>query len=270
MIFTEEDKKDFENAKECYVCGGKFNGYFKDLNKCRDHCHFSGKYRGAAHNKCNLIMKKTNFIPVFFHNLEGYDSHLFIRNLGVSEGDINCIPKTEEKYISFSKNIEVDNFRDKKGRKISIMREIRFIDSFKFMSVSLESLGNNLEKDQFHNVNKVVSGRKRELMLKKGVFPYEYMDCLEKLDETELAEKEKFYSKLNDRGVTDEEYEHAKNVWNEFEMETMRNYHDLYMTTDVLVLADIFENFRKICMENDGLDPCMVLYITWTFFGMHC
>ena len=59
-------------------------------------------------------MKKTNFIHVFFHNLEGYDSHLFIKNLGVSEGNINCIPKTEEKYISFSKNIEVDNFRDKK------------------------------------------------------------------------------------------------------------------------------------------------------------
>ena len=78
---------------------------------------------------------------------------------------------------------------------------------------------------------------------------------MEKLDETELPAKEEFYSKLNDRGVTDEEYEHAKNVWNEFEMETMRNYHDLYMNTDVLILADVFENFRKICMENYGLDP---------------
>ena len=81
------------------------------------------------------------------------------------------------------------------------------------------------------------------------------MDCLEKLDERKLPEKEKFYSKLNDKGITDEEYEHAKNVWNEFEMETMRNYHDLYMVTDVLILADVFENFRRICMENYGLDP---------------
>ena len=92
-------------------------------------------------------------------------------------------------------------------------------------------------------------------MLKKGVFPYDYMDGLEKLDETELLEKEKFYSKLNDRDITDEEYEHAKNVWKEFEMETMRNYHDLYMITEVLILADVFENFRKICMENCKLDP---------------
>ena len=67
-------------------------------------------------------MKKTNFILVFFHNLEGYDSHLFIKNLGVSEGNINCIPKTEEKYISFGKNIVVDSFRGKKGKK-NILQE---------------------------------------------------------------------------------------------------------------------------------------------------
>ena len=117
IIFTEENKKDFENAKVCYACEEPFNGYIKDLNKCKDHDHFTGKYRGIAPNKCNLIMIKPNFIPVFFHNLEGYDSHLFIKNLGVSEGDINCIPKTEEKYISFSKNIVVDSYTNKKGKK---------------------------------------------------------------------------------------------------------------------------------------------------------
>ena len=81
------------------------------------------------------------------------------------------------------------------------------------------------------------------------------MNCLEKLYETELPEKEKFYSKLNDKSISDKEYAHAKNVWKEFELETMRNYHDLYMITDVLTLADIFENFRKICIENYKLDP---------------
>ena len=67
--------------------------------KVRDHCHFTGKYRSATHNQCNSRMKKTNFIPVIFHNLQNYDSHLFIKNLGFTEGNINCIPKTEEKYI---------------------------------------------------------------------------------------------------------------------------------------------------------------------------
>ena len=172
MIFTGEDEMDCALVKVCYACEEPFNGYIKDHNKYRDHCYFTGKYRGAANNKCNLIMKISNFIPVFFHNLEGYDSHLFIKNFEVSEGNINCIPKTEEKYISFSKNLVVDNYINEKGKKRNIMREIRFIDSLKFMNASLESLANNLEKDQFHNVNKVCSRNKRELMLKKGFFPY--------------------------------------------------------------------------------------------------
>ena len=187
MIYTEENKNDFENAKVCYACEEPFCTWNKDYFKVRDHDHFAGEYRGAAHNICNLKIRAPNFIPVFFHNLEGYDSHLFIKNLGVSEGEINCIPKTEEKYISFSKKIIIDSYTNEKDKKINIAREIRFIDSFKFISTSLERLANNLEKDQFHNVNNICSGKKRELMLKKGVFPYDYMDCLEKLDETELS-----------------------------------------------------------------------------------
>ena len=116
MIYTKENKKDFENAKVCYACEEPFSGYIKDLIKCRDHDHFAGEYRGAAHNMCNL-MRAPNFIPVFFHNLEGYDSHILIKNLGVSEGNINCIPKTEEKYISFSKNIIVHSYTNEKGKK---------------------------------------------------------------------------------------------------------------------------------------------------------
>ena len=137
----------------------------------------------------------------------------------------------------------------KKVKKTNITREIRFIDSFKFISTSLERLANNLEKDQFHNVNNICSGKKRELMLKKGVFPYDYMDCLEKLDETELPEKEKFYSKLNGNDITDKEYEHAKNVWKEFNMKTMRNYHDLYIITDVLILADVLKILEKFARK---------------------
>ena len=201
MVFTEEDEKDFENAKRCYVCKNLFYNYEKG-QKCRDHCHFTGKYRGAACGFCNLKMKKPNFIPVFFHNLEGYDSHLFIKSLGKTEGEIRCIPKTEEKYISFSKIISVEN---------SVI-EIRFLDSFKFLSLSLVNLGKNLEPQQFQNVNKVVSGRKCELMMKKGVFPYDWFDSIEKLEETHLPSKEEFYSKLDDKDISDEEYEHAKNV----------------------------------------------------------
>ena len=114
MIFGENEKIEFENAEKCWLCNGEFS---EDDKKVRDHCHYTGKFRGAAHNSCNLKYKKPKFIPVVFHNLSGYDSHLFIKNLGVSEGKINCIPTNEEKYISFSKEIEVGKYVDKKGEK---------------------------------------------------------------------------------------------------------------------------------------------------------
>ena len=93
---TNDDETCFNAARDCYACGLEL----KD-DRVRDHCHLTGKYRGAAHSKCNLKMRTPTFVPVLFHNLEGYDSHLFIKSLG---GRISCIPKTDEKYISFSKN----------------------------------------------------------------------------------------------------------------------------------------------------------------------
>ena len=89
----------------------------ENKKKGRDHCHFTGKFRGAAHNICNLQFKKPKFTPVIIHNLSGYDSHLFVKNLGKTEGDIKCIPNNEEKYISFSKDIVVDEYINKKGEK---------------------------------------------------------------------------------------------------------------------------------------------------------
>ena len=144
MIFTEKDQSAFEKATVCWICQGEFD---ETQKKVRDHCHFTGKFRGAAHNLCNLKFKKPNFTPVIFHNLSGYDSHLFVKNLGKSEGDIKCIPNNEEKYISFSKDIVVvGEYENKKGEKKKIMHEIRFIDSFKFMASSLDSLVGNLVK----------------------------------------------------------------------------------------------------------------------------
>ena len=94
----KEEQTGFEDATTCWICHG---GFDENDKKVRDHGHFSGKYRGAAHNKCNLQYKKPKFIPIVFHNLSGYDSHLFIKKLGKTEGNINCIPNNYEKYISF-------------------------------------------------------------------------------------------------------------------------------------------------------------------------
>ena len=123
------------------------------------------------------------------------------------------------------------------------------------MAASLDELVNNLPKDDFIILGLYYSSDKFNLLARKGVYPYEYMDSLEKLKETTLPLKEAFYSRLNDRGISDEDYAHALKVWRIFKMEYFKDYHELYNKVDVLLLADVFENFRNICLENYELDP---------------
>ena len=253
MIFTEEDEKRFNENKECWICDKPL----KD-DKVRDHCHYTGRYRGAAHNSCNLKYRKPKFIPVFFHNLSGYDSHLFIKKLGSPDEkeNIDCIPNNEEKYISFSKNIKVGQYKDKKTGEVRDKTfKIRFLDTFKFMGSSLEALVNNLPKDAFNNLERYYTGEKAELIKRKGFYPYEYMNTEERFNETKLPPKRAFYSRLSEKGITKGDYKHALNVWNVFNMKTFLDYHELYNETDVLLLADVFENFRDLCLKIYGLDP---------------
>ena len=256
MVMTQEDKIDYYNATHCHIC----EEYLEDTDdenykKVRDHCHLTGKYRGAAHSICNLKFRLPKFYPVIFHNLSGYDSHLFIKNLGKSEGKIDCIPNNEEKYISFTKHILVDKFINKKGEEKEVKREIRFIDSFKFMAASLDSLVKNLPKDSFKNLTEFYKGDELKLLLRKGVFPYDWFDSFDRLSSTSLPPKESFHSILNDSGITEEDYQYAQKVWETFNMKTMRDYHDLYLKSDVLLLSDVFENFRDVCLDNYHLDP---------------
>ena len=256
LKWTKKDKRAYKASTYCHICEDEL------LNdKVADHCHLTGKFRGAAHNKCNLEYRTPKFFPVIFHNLAGYDAHIFVKNLGVTEGKINCIPKDEENYISFTKEIEVDTFTkeievDNKTKTISVKRELRFIDNFKFMATSLDSPANNLPDNMFNNLSYFYEEQARlKLLKRRGVYPYDYMDCFERLSETTLPPIESFYSELNKSGISEDNYTHVQNVWETFEMETLQDYHDLYLKTDVLLLADVFENFRDVCQENYGLDP---------------
>ena len=257
MIFTEEDKKQFNKASDCWICGEELGN-----DRVRDHCHFTGQYRGAAHNSCNLKYRKPKSISVFFHNLSGYDSHLFIKKLGTPDKkeNIDCIPNNEEKYISFSKTIKTGQYTNKKGEVKDKTFKIVFKDSLKFMSSSLGDLVNNLPKDAFKNLLKYFTSKQAEILKQKGFYPYEYMDSIEKFNDTKLPPREVFYSKLSGRGIKEKDYNHAWNVWNTFKMKTFKEYHELYNITDVLLLADVFENFRDICLKIYGLDP--VYYFT--------
>ncbi|XP_073237767.1 uncharacterized protein [Porites lutea] len=250
LILTKDEQKSFDKAEFCHICN-------KDLfeDEVRDHCHFKGQYRGAAHNSCNLKCRKPLILPVIFHNLQLYDAHLFIKQLATLPGELNCIPSTEEKYISFSKKIKVDEYRSKKtGQMIPLYFEIRFIDSFKFLQTSLANLVSNLQPDDFYNTKREFK-KNVDLLTRKGVYPYDYVSSLEKLSETQLPPKEEFYSKLNDEDITEDDYQHASNVWDTFKCKSLRDYHDLYLKSDVLLLSDVFENFRKTFLKHYKLDP---------------
>ena len=247
---TSREEKEFHKAVLCHICKKPL-----DDDRVRDHCHFTGKYRGAAHNSCNLQCRKPMILPVLFHNLQGYDAHLFIKQLSRLPGDLTCIPSTEEKYISFSKKIKVDEYISRRtGETVSLYFEIRFIDSFKFLQTSLANLVSNLQPDDFINTKEIFK-ENVELLTRTGVYPCDYITSIETLSETHLPPKEEFYSKLNDEGLTDSDYQHAINVWNKFQCQTIRDYHDLYLKSDVLLLADVFENFRATCFHHYNLDP---------------
>ena len=257
MIFTPENEKEFINASNCWICGE-----YMGNDRVRDHCHFTGKFRGAACNSCNLKLKRQNNISVFFHNLAGYDSHLFIKKLGTPEEkeNIDCIPNNEEKYISFSKTIITGQYKNNQGETKDKTFKIIFKDSLKFMSSSLGTLVNNLPRDAFNNLLKYFTPEQAEILKQKGFYPYEYMDNVEKFKENKPPPRKAFYSKLSGRGITKTDYKHVWNVWNTFNMKSLKDYHEFYNITDVLLLADVFENFRDLCLKNYGLDP--VYYYT--------
>ena len=188
LLKKEQDY--YDNATTCWICFKKFT---EEDDKVRDHCHFTGKFRGAAHNSCNLNYKNL-ILRLWFHNLSGYESHVLVKNLGCIKGNIDCIPNNEEKYTSFTKTIqvgshteEVQNKRGETKEKIKrFYHRIRFIDSFKFMATSIDKLVNNLSKYAFSNVRRYYDADKLDLLTRKGIYPYEYADSPKKVKETQL------------------------------------------------------------------------------------
>ena len=254
MIFDDAARKHYASQTVCYACGEPFSEE-KGLKKVRDHCHYTGKFRGALHSKCNLRLRKGNTIPVFFHNLEGYDLHLFVKRLADTDGDVNCIPHNEEKYITFTKSVWVGAVETKSGNESNIYTRLQFVDTMHFMASSLEKLAKNLDRSMFKHSSKYFSSDKLDLMLKKGIYPYKYMNDTEKLNETQLPPIEKFYSSLSDSNITEAEYEHAKTVFEKFKCRNLGEYTELYCKSTVLLLADVFENFIDVWLEKYKLDP---------------
>ena len=170
-----------------------------------------------------------------FHNLS-YDAHLFIKELRkrFNKNDIGVIAENKEKYISFNVkiNVKIAGVRDEYGKEVCKNIQLWFIDSFRFMGLSLEKLASNLEDDQCKHLREFYKEEEVfRLLRRKGVYPYEYMDGWEKFQETGLPPKNAFYSRLNMKGISDQDYEHAQQVWNTMEKKTLGCYHHTYLKT---------------------------------------
>ena len=130
-----------------------------------------------------------------------------------------------------------------------------FIDSTQFMNCSLDALAKNFSDNDFKYLSKEFSSDLLKLVKQKGVYPYEYMDSLEKFSKHKLPDKCNFFSSLKDEYIREKYYLKANNIWNMFKMNTMGDYHDLYLKINVLLLADVSKNFINTCLDYYKLDP---------------
>nr|XP_024218076.1 uncharacterized protein LOC106687159 [Halyomorpha halys] len=229
MLISSEEEQDWTTSETCYMCQ---NAFTENNIKVRDHCHLTGTYLGPSCNNCNLRRVNPSFIPVMMYNLSNYDAHFIVKELGNVSGRVEVIPNSEEKYISFTKHV---------GKM-----KLRFIGSYRFMPRNLDYLVKSLSMDKFKETRKYYNDEELTLVTRKGVFPYDYIDDVEKLNETELPPIEAFYNKSCNADISVEVYTHAKNIWEHFKCQSLGDYADVYVKTDVLLLCDVFESFRNV------------------------
>ena len=294
IIRTQEDEEDYQNNNNCRFCEKEILS-----DKVRDHCHLTGKYRGPAHNTCNInvTQKQSNFIPFIFHNFSNYDCHVFFKNLVDKKNDkviFDIIPKTNEEYISVTYGC------------------IRFIDNYRFLSSCLDSLVKTLvdnsnktlknlkeeivDNDEILNIiNEIIEDDKTIKDLKKNypdkiknldeallnymgendlkllktrfpdkwkpltkkiAFPYEYFNSIEDYQKpVNNLKKEYFFSKLKNGYPDDEEIQRTMDIIQKFNIKNGEELTEIYLKSDVLLLACVFEKFIKVPVNEFGINP---------------
>lgn len=245
ISITDEERDNVNRAKCCHICKKAFA---PNEIKVLDHDHFTGKFRGPAHNECNLQCKRCPFIPIIFHNFGNYDVNLFLKELANIQGGINVIPKNKEKFISLTKFIPLDDGN---------VAQLKFIDSLNFLDSSLDTLVKTLNSDDFTNLRSFFTDENHlSIARRKGVYCYDYINSHERYKETKLPDKVHFFNKLTLEPVSTEDYSHAVKVWETFGMKNLGEYTDFYLKCDVLLLSDVFEKFRCMSLSHYNLDPC--------------
>ena len=239
-----------ENEDDCINCHEPL------LQTCFREAHLSfdelGQFAGAVHARCRCKPAHLQEIPVFIHNARGYDSHLLMQAISQVEmpgvqHKLTCIPNNREKLLTFTWN------------------GFGFKDSLQHMASPLDALVKSAlgpPDDPCANLAflRKMFGGPVPLLARKGVYPYERMQAWEDFDLECLPPIEDFYSSLKLEGVKEADYAHAQRVWKEFGCKNMGDYHDLYLKSDVALLADVYEAHRELCHKTYGLDPAH--YIT--------
>ena len=241
IIMTEQQKEEHKSCKSCWICKNHFT---TDNKKVKHHNHNTGNYHSALCTNCNIQIKDKVKIPVIFHNLN-YDKNVFFTSL------VEWYEKKENVKVSILPN-NGQNFKS-----FNVGR-LNFIDSMAFMASGLARLIENVPDDNklfLKHISK--NDEVFELMKKKGQFPYEWFDDIEKLKlpigelKREYFDNELTLSKLNDK-----EWEDILYIIEKLDIKTFQEYHDFYLNIDVYGLADVFENFRKTTLEYYKLEPC--------------
>lgn len=256
IVITEEDKERIENATECVICGEILGN-----DRVVDHDHLSSRVHGVCHSRCNLLRKESAKIVLYAHSWTSYDSHFIIKVLSKFRKQIkrlNSIPLNTERF------------------KMLRVNHLVFVDSFAFLSESLEKLtetlvesdhkftildqrkwGNCVNPENGSSADSDIEGCCRDLLLRKGVYPYDFVTSIELLEKTtELPEKKHFFNRLGEEDISDEDYAHAQKVWRQFGCRNMADYTKLYNMSDVYLLAEVVTNLRDSIWDEFSLDIC--------------
>ena len=242
IVMSDSDEALYQGVMHCRMCNSPFDD--EETIKCRDHCHLSGQYCQPLCNKCNLTYGSSQCykINVIMHGLSNYDSHFIVQELHRYKSScINVIPKSSEQFLMFS------------------IGDAHFKDSYHFLGASLMTLVSNLRekgKKYFTNINHYMPLKELNSLLKcKGVLPYSYLNSVKHLSETSLPGRGSFFNELSLKEISKEEYAFVHRVWSTFLCATLKDYMVVYLLSDVLLLANVFENFRGNCLESYELDP---------------